>query len=71
MRKLSITLATILMVGTLAWKADAATATATAIPNAARNFSPIHETACRGYGRFCGPGSTRVCGNHHCWCRPC
>jgi hypothetical protein len=74
MRKLTVTVtaaAAILLVSSMGWTANAATATVNAIPGAARNFSPIHETACRGFGRWCGPGFTRVCGPYRCWCRPC
>jgi len=59
MRKLTFTVlaaAAILLVNSVGWTASAATSTGAAIPSAARNFSPIKETACRGYGRWCGPG---------------
>ena len=51
MRKLAVTVmaaATILLVGSLASKADPASSTGTAIPKAAKNFSPIQEAACQG-----------------------
>lgn len=51
--------------------ASAATSTGAAIPSSARNFSPVKEAACRGFGRWCGPGFTRACNPYHCWCRPC
>jgi hypothetical protein len=38
---------------------------------ATRNYTPIQPAACRGWGPFCGPGTTRVCGRWRCWCRPC
>jgi len=74
MRKLSVTVmaaAAILLVNSMGCAANAATNTENAIPNTARNFSPIHETACRGWGRWCGPGYVRACGPFRCWCRPC
>ena len=74
MRKLAFTVlaaAAILLVNPIGWSANAATSTGAAIPGAARNFSPIKETACRGYGRWCGPGYVRACGPYRCWCRPC
>ena len=74
MRKLAFTVvaaATILLVNSIGWSANAASLSGAAIPGAARNFSPIKETACRGYGRWCGPGYVRACGPYRCWCRPC
>lgn len=72
MRKLILTAAAILLVNSMGWSANAATtAPVSAIPSAARNFSPVHEAACRGYGRWCGPGYVRACGPYRCWCRPC
>jgi len=46
MRKLAVTVvaaATMLLAGSLACKADPASSTGTAIPKAAKNFSPIQE----------------------------
>ena len=74
MRKLAFTVlaaAAILLINSIGWSASATTLTGAAIPDAARNFSPIKETACRGYGRWCGPGYVRACGPYRCWCRPC
>ncbi len=72
MRKLILTAAAIFLVNSMGWSANAATtAPVSAIPGAARNFSPVHEAACRGYGRWCGPGFVRACGPYRCWCRPC
>jgi hypothetical protein len=72
MRKLFVTAAMILLVNSVGWTANAATtAPASAIPSAARNFSPIHQAACQGWGRWCGPGYVRACGPYRCWCRPC
>ncbi len=36
-----------------------------------RNATPIDKAACGGFGPHCPPGTTRVCGPNHCWCRPC
>jgi hypothetical protein len=74
MRKLSITVvaaAAILALNSMGCSANAVTASGSTLPNAAKNFSPIHETACRGWGRWCGPGYVRACGPYRCWCRPC
>jgi hypothetical protein len=47
-------------------------------PGAARlhaqiqNASPIvKDAACRGFGPFCPPGTTRRCGPYRCWCFRC
>lgn len=34
-------------------------------------MTPIENVACRGWGRWCGPGYTRICRGGRCWCRPC
>jgi hypothetical protein len=73
MRKLSITVvaaAAILALNSIGCSANPV-ASGNALPNAAKNFSPIQETACRGWGRWCGPGFVRACGPYRCWCRPC
>jgi hypothetical protein len=44
---------------------------AAGVSSAARNYTPIQRAACQGWGPFCGPGFTRVCGRWRCWCRPC
>jgi hypothetical protein len=36
-----------------------------------KNATPIEQVACRGFGPYCPPGFTRVCGPYRCWCRPC
>jgi hypothetical protein len=71
MRKLSIAVVAAAAMLALNCSANAVTASGNALPNAAKNFSPIQETACRGYGRWCGPGFVRACGPYRCWCRPC
>jgi hypothetical protein len=73
MRKLLvITAATaLLLAGSMAAQADPATASGSALSAAAKNFSPVKEAACQGYGRWCGPGYVRACGPYRCWCRPC
>ena len=68
----AMTVATIFLFGTIASKADVATNAATAIPKVAKNFSPIHPAACRGFGPRCGPGTTWQCNGYgQCWCAPC
>ena len=54
MRKLAIALgvtAAVLFAGGVAWKADATTWTSGTLnlPSAAKNYSPIETTACRGW----------------------
>jgi hypothetical protein len=77
MRKLMVTfLATgaILLVGSLAFKADAQTSRGAAIiPAQAQNFTPIEKAACGpNWGRWCGPFHRRVCGPlGRCWCAHC
>jgi hypothetical protein len=37
-----------------------------------QNATPIvKEAACRGFGPFCPPGTTRRCGPYRCWCVRC
>ena len=36
-----------------------------------KNATPVEQAACRGWGPYCPPGFTRVCGPYRCWCRPC
>jgi hypothetical protein len=37
-----------------------------------QNATPIvQQAACRGFGPFCPPGTTRVCGRWRCWCARC
>ena len=36
-----------------------------------QNATPLKQAACRGWGPYCRPGFTRVCGPYRCWCRPC
>ena len=67
MRKLSVAFsaaATILLVGSLAWKADAQTS------RDATNI-PVQRAACGGPGPYCPAGFIRRCGPHRCWCAPC
>ena len=76
MRKLAIVLtATVAMLfaGLLAWKAQAATLTsAVTIGAKAQTYSPIGNTACYFWGRFCPPGRHWVCGPRgRCWCALC
>jgi hypothetical protein len=37
-----------------------------------QNATPlVREAACRGFGPFCPPGTTRRCGPYRCWCVRC
>jgi hypothetical protein len=74
MRKLTLTLAAAaLVLGTMAMQASAQTSSGAASVHAAvQNATPIvKQAACRGYGRYCPPGTVRACGPYRCWCRPC
>jgi hypothetical protein len=69
MRKLGLVLASLLLmlvVGLLTFKAEA-TPTLPSIPQS----SPVETVACGGFGPYCPPGRTRVCGPAGCWCAPC
>lgn len=74
MRKLTLTLtAMALMLGATVIAANAQTQ----VPGAAslhaqiQNATPIHTAACRGWGPYCPPGTTRRCGPYRCWCARC
>jgi hypothetical protein len=44
------------------------------ISSAIKNYTPIPilKAACRGWGPWCPPGTTRVCGRWRgCWCARC
>lgn len=76
MRKLAIALgvtAAVLFAGGIAWKADATTwRTGTwNLPAAAKDYSPIENVACYGWGPYCPPGYTRRCGPRRCLCVRC
>lgn len=74
MRKLTITLtAAALALGLSAVAASAQTQSAGALSlqHQLKNATPIEHTACRGFGRWCGPGFVRACNRWRCWCRPC
>lgn len=74
MRKVTVRLLTsaaILCVSAVGWQASALSGPGPAKTMPAANFTPRHEAACRGFGPYCGPGFTRVCGPYRCWCRPC
>lgn len=73
MRKFAITLAVsaaILSLGAIGG-ASAMVGTGTLNGHPALNYTPKHEAACRGFGRWCGPGYVRACNRWRCWCRPC
>jgi hypothetical protein len=74
MRKLTMTLtAAALLLGTMAIAANATTLTtgAGSFHAQIQNATPLKQAACRGFGPYCPPGTTRVCGPYRCWCRPC
>jgi len=73
MRKATLSLAiAVLFAASAALTADAQTSRgANNVGAAAQNFTPIEPAACRGWGPYCRPGFTRVCGRFRCWCRPC
>jgi len=73
MQKLALTLAAAaLVLGSMALSANAQGAGAASMHALSPNATPIvKNVACRGFGRWCGPGMTRVCGPYRCWCRPC
>jgi hypothetical protein len=64
MRKVTLTLAiALLFPGSAVLTADAQTSRgADRIAAGAQNFTRIEPAACRGWGRYCRPGFTRVCG---------
>jgi hypothetical protein len=72
MGKIAITLAAAaLLLGSVAWTAEAQTQGAANIHAQAQNATPIVKAACMGFGRWCPPGMRRVCGPARCWCAPC
>ena len=72
MGKLAITLATAaLLLGSVAFTAEAQTQGAASINTQAHNATIIHKAACFHWGRFCPPGRRHVCGPYRCWCAPC
>lgn len=74
MRKLALTLVSAaLVLGAMAVAANAQSqyAGAAAFHAQIKNATPIEQAACRGFGPYCPPGFTRVCGAYRCWCRPC
>ncbi len=75
MRKFAIALgimAAVLFAG-VAWKADATTwrSGTLNLPSAAKNYSPVENTACYGWGRHCPPGFHWFCGPRRYWCVRC
>ncbi len=74
MKKLALTLVSaVFVLGATAVAANAQTqhAGAAAFHAQIKNATPIEQAACRGFGPYCPPGFTRVCGPYRCWCRPC
>ena len=75
MRKLAIAVgvsAAMLVAGGIAWKADATTLRSGTVnlPGVAKNYSPIEQVGCCGWGR-CPPGLHMALQSYRCWCRPC
>src|SRR5664280_535331 len=74
MRKLSVAFTVavaIILISSLAWKADAQTSRGAAtIPAQSQNFTPIEKAACGPFwGPRCGPFHHWVCGPRgRCWC---
>jgi len=73
MRKAALCLAiAVLFAVSTALTADAQTSRgANNVATAAQYFTQIEPAACRGWGPYCRPGFTRVCGRFRCWCRRC
>jgi hypothetical protein len=74
MRKLIITLAATVAIGAVGvplWQAQAANFSDPGITSAIKNYTPLKPAACRGWGPWCPPGRTRVCGRWRCWCAWC
>ncbi|HEX4410521.1 MAG TPA: hypothetical protein VH206_17250 [Xanthobacteraceae bacterium] len=74
MKKLTMTLmsaAFVLGATAVAANAQAQYSGAAAFHAQLKNATPIEQAACRGFGPYCPPGFTRVCGPYRCWCRPC
>jgi len=74
MRKVTLILsATALTLATMVMAANAQTqgAGAARLHAQIHNATPIEQAACRGFGPYCPPGTTRACNRWRCWCRPC
>jgi len=73
MGKFAIALAAAaLMLGSMAFTANAQTQQPGSFHALAQNATPIvTQAACRHPGRWCPAGSHRRCGPYHCWCAPC
>ena len=74
MRKFGTTLTVAAVIfGTMAFGASAQTQSTAAAGLHAQihNATPLQEAACRGFGPYCPPGTTRACNRWRCWCRPC
>lgn len=73
MRNLAFTLAaSALALGAMAFSANAASwPGASSLHAQVQNATPLQQAACRGFGPYCPPGTTRVCGPYRCWCRRC
>lgn len=74
MRKLAmIVTAAALLLATSAIAANAQTQNpgAAGLHAQAQNATLFRQAACQGWGAYCRPGWTRVCGPYGCRCRPC
>jgi hypothetical protein len=60
-----------LLLGSVAWTAQAQTQGASSLNAQAQNSTIVYEAACGGFGGYCPPGLHRVCGPNRCWCAPC
>ena len=72
MKKLAMTLTAVAFVlGSMAI-ANAQSQGMASMHALSQNATPvITHVACGGFGPYCPPGMTRVCGPYRCWCRPC
>jgi len=73
MRNLAMTAMAALVLAMTAIAAQAQTQSpgAAGLYAQAQNATLFKPAACQGWGPYCRPGFTRVCGPYRCWCRPC
>jgi len=73
MGKLAIALAAVVLMGSMAFTANAQTLQtgASSVHGLAQNATSITKAACMGMRGACRPGFHKVCGPARCWCRPC
>jgi hypothetical protein len=75
MRRVAIALGAsvgLLLAGAIVWEADAMTSRSgyLNLPGVTKNYSPIEQVGCYGWGR-CPPGYKWKCKGLRCWCKPC